>query len=255
MYNKVLNYDKPNQWIFLENKLPGIYELFLQLKEEFLLNYLILKIKRTGKKKINISINNQKLLDLHYYNSLNAFKVNTLQEDNSIETIKELELILRSEYVKIEKYIEEYRDDILPNLRYLRKSIHTIDEILDNTIVNGIKNKEDLVNFDGDMIHMASDRYKTFKLKGIKCVCCGIEGKYFAKETTNRNITEKTRFHFNLYANENGKEILMTKDHIIPKSKGGKNHIDNYQPMCVICNNRKGNKIIESQNETCLICV
>lgn len=35
----------------------------------------------------------------------------------------------------------------------------------------------------------------------------------------------------------------MTKDHIIPKSKGGKDELNNYQTMCVICNVKKGNKI------------
>ena len=29
-------------------------------------------------------------------------------------------------------------------------------------------------------------------------------------------------------------------DHIIPKSKGGKDHIDNYQLMCEECNSKKG---------------
>lgn len=51
-------------------------------------------------------------------------------------------------------------------------------------------------------------------------------------------------YHLNLYAvDENGKEILMTKDHIIPKSKGGKDHISNYQTMCVRCNMTKGNNV------------
>ena len=34
----------------------------------------------------------------------------------------------------------------------------------------------------------------------------------------------------------------MTKDHIIPKSKGGKDILDNFQTMCFECNTKKGNK-------------
>jgi len=41
---------------------------------------------------------------------------------------------------------------------------------------------------------------------------------------------------------ENGDEILYTKDHIKPKSRGGKNNIINYQTMCYNCNLKKGDK-------------
>jgi len=38
-----------------------------------------------------------------------------------------------------------------------------------------------------------------------------------------------------------GREVLMTHDHIVPRSKGGKNHISNVQTMCAPCNSKKGN--------------
>ena len=37
---------------------------------------------------------------------------------------------------------------------------------------------------------------------------------------------------------------LATVDHVIPKSKGGKNSIDNYVPCCLSCNARKKDKIL-----------
>jgi 5-methylcytosine-specific restriction endonuclease McrA len=35
--------------------------------------------------------------------------------------------------------------------------------------------------------------------------------------------------------------VLMTQDHIMPRSKGGANRLENLQTMCCVCNNRKGN--------------
>jgi len=121
-----------------------------------------------------------------------------------------------------------------------RKSVHTIDEVRKITkevLFEPIKRKAK-VELDGDMIKGNSQRYQLFFTKGMKCVCCGIEGKYFAKE---RKSGSKDSYHLNLYGvDKNGNEMLMTKDHIIPASKGGKNHISNYQTMCVKCNTLKG---------------
>ena len=124
----------------------------------------------------------------------------------------------------------------------IRKEIYSIEDVLSNTFMDKRKsNKETLVDYDGDLMKMASERYKCFMKSGTKCVTCGIEGTHFAKE---RYETDKT-YHFNLYAlDENGDEVLMTKDHIFPKSKGGKDEVSNYQTMCAPCNEEKGDKII-----------
>ena len=61
---------------------------------------------------------------------------------------------------------------------------------------------------------------------------CGLEAKFFRHE--NNNVNNPNVWHFNLYGVNNlGEEVMFTKDHIIPKSKGGKNHVSNYQTMCV----------------------
>ncbi len=89
-------------------------------------------------------------------------------------------------------------------------------------------------------------RYKTFfrDENSLSCVACGITGNIFGVTKMIDRQTKKTTYHFNLYyKNDNGVLTLMTKDHIIPKSKGGKNHISNLQTMCVKCNFEKGCKV------------
>ena len=59
---------------------------------------------------------------------------------------------------------------------------------------------------------------------------------YFEKN----KMSNAGSFHLNLYGiDENGNEVLFTKDHILPKSKGGNDYITNYQTMCERCNKNK----------------
>lgn len=125
---------------------------------------------------------------------------------------------------------------------YIRKETYEIKEFLDKVELH--HTKSDIVILDGDPIKLGSDRYKTFKVYGVDCVHCDAKGIYFAKE---RTATKKPpiyeTWHLNLYAERSdGKIVLMTKDHIKPKVEGGLDHIDNYQPMCEICNSKKGRK-------------
>lgn len=97
----------------------------------------------------------------------------------------------------------------------------------------------------GHNVKMESQRYENFRAHGVKCALCGIRGQYFRLECHGLHANwENNSWHFNLYAlNERGNEVLMTKDHVVPKSAGGSNTIDNLQPMCCKCNGRKADNL------------
>jgi len=91
-------------------------------------------------------------------------------------------------------------------------------------------------------VTMGSHRYQMFAAKGTDCVKCGIKGKFFALERAEAN--NPLKFHFNLYGiDKHGNEVMITKDHIIPRSKGGKNILNNYQPLCYRCNKDKADHV------------
>lgn len=84
-------------------------------------------------------------------------------------------------------------------------------------------------------------RAKIFYKKGITCCNCGTIGEFFAIEKDKGG-----GIHLDLYGyvdKEDNEEVLLTIDHIIPKSKGGKNSLINYQTMCKLCNEYKSDNI------------
>jgi len=111
----------------------------------------------------------------------------------------------------------------------------TIQEVFD-----AIDDGGRFIRLHGKRIKAKSSRYKLFRTKGTACVGCGLEAGYFKLE----RFTVDEVYHLNLYGVDHlGDEVLFTKDHIIPKSVGGRNHISNYQTMCSPCNTHKADKI------------
>lgn len=88
-------------------------------------------------------------------------------------------------------------------------------------------------SFRGFKVKVSTTRLLMFKFKGTDCVHCGRKGAYFAVEQYDDHISP----HLNLYSADG---VLMTKDHIIPKSKGGGDYLDNLQCLCTKCNGKKG---------------
>lgn len=78
----------------------------------------------------------------------------------------------------------------------------------------------------------------------ITCWCCGARA--------DRWVADKGRKHqgafvLNLWGSkQDGRLVMMTRDHIIPKSKGGKDVIANLRPGCESCNSTRGSIMDEA---------
>lgn len=117
-----------------------------------------------------------------------------------------------------------------------------MEEILENLPLSCIKQvykQKGKYAYIGEYkLRSKDDRYLNFITNGFKCNKCGIEGKYVKLENN-----RKQGYHLNVYAiDKTGKEVLLTKDHIYPKSKGGLDSIKNYQVLCTRCNSKKSDK-------------
>lgn len=108
--------------------------------------------------------------------------------------------------------------------------------------VKGENLKKDPANFyvDDDGNKCKLRRARIFFDMGIDCIKCNAKASFFAlEEWPDKNGNQ---FHFELYAiDSSGEEVLMTIDHTIAKSNYGKDHIENYKPMCKCCNEIKSN--------------
>ena len=92
-------------------------------------------------------------------------------------------------------------------------------------------------------------RLKVFHKKGTKCVTPGCD-KVGTKLLVNEVFTRKQHkkipgsgsIHVDIYTENN---VMMTIDHIHPKSKGGAVlDMNNLQIMCTKCNSNKSDKIV-----------
>lgn len=109
-------------------------------------------------------------------------------------------------------------------------------------VFNLLKLRQDGIHeteLHGFRVKLASLRYKVFR-RSCVCVACGLVGTVMSLD---RSDKKGPRAHFNLYGiTESGRVVMLTKDHIVPKSKGGSNRLDNLQTMCETCNRKKADK-------------
>ena len=102
--------------------------------------------------------------------------------------------------------------------------------------------KGESFEYEGIQCSTSGNRLLTYHRYGMKCCVpgCTAHGQYFAIEKAANDRDSK--YHLNLYCMLNGQEVMMTSDHRIPKSRGGRDSLDNRQPMCYKHNAEKGNQ-------------
>jgi hypothetical protein len=122
-----------------------------------------------------------------------------------------------------------------------RKEVISLEDVLPHVKMNRKKIQQEI---KGDKIKITSIRLNVFKNSNLTCPICNLQATYFAKE---KNINDKS-YHLNLYGLHNDREILFTRDHILPRSLGGKDTLENQQIMCEPCNLLKGNRHISNED-------
>jgi len=104
-------------------------------------------------------------------------------------------------------------------------------------------------NIDGVKISAPSgvSLWKTCREKNLqmKCWTCGVEADRFILKQ-HRKESNKTPV-LELYAHTGAALVMMTRDHIIPVSLGGVNHVDNLRPACEPCNNKRKNSMTNAE--------
>jgi len=129
-------------------------------------------------------------------------------------------------------------------LQYETVDIYDLENI--NTLLTEGLNNNIMPTLHGSELKK-SQRYILFTEQKQECHTCGLKASFWALQKDSNN--ESKRYHLNLYGVSNeGEVILFTKDHIIPKSLGGKDKADNYQSMCSCCNAEKSNDIKDNPN-------
>lgn len=112
-------------------------------------------------------------------------------------------------------------------------------EKIEKTFSNFHKNSTKSISLSVDGkdydIKLKAQKYRVFK-ENMKCVVCGLEiSKVFLESHPPDALT------LSFYGVDKDNLVLFTKDHIHPKSLGGKDHFSNYQTMCCTCNSIKSN--------------
>ena len=115
-------------------------------------------------------------------------------------------------------------------------------------LIHRLSKDEQSVVMEGHTVEVDNLRIQCFREKGLTCAKCGIEACFAALELV--QSPAYNGWAINFYAHTDiGDEVIFTKDHIHPRSRGGGDEMANLQPMCWPCNQRKGNSVVHTATE------
>ena len=135
--------------------------------------------------------------------------------------------LIKERSQSIIKNVSNINPDLLKKIEKYKKENETIIEFIENAVLKSlpkeILSEKELKEINRRKNINSSTRYSILERAGFKCQCCGV------KPLKNNNIT-------------------LHVDHIIPRSLGGSDNIDNLQILCNKCNLSKQDRFIVNHN-------
>ena len=121
---------------------------------------------------------------------------------------------------------------------YPKKLIYIFDDAPINKQLLDLLIQNKQAKFIGNTIHQG-EKMPTWRLINLSVRSCR-----FIKLSDRFNIFKRDNYKCVICGNGAKDGVKLEIDHIVPISKGGLNHIDNYQTLCSDCNRGKSDKSI-----------